>query len=260
MLNRPTVRVRYRFSELEACALKRASLRARSSFANAETIVENLKKGMFVLPCRSAPGLRLLRRSLTRRSRVARGGHRIAGSSGRAPWHAPEGNLSGASVGGRTMRPTRANLVLEGRPGDAPQACSCRCRAVLRAARGARVALRQRSTALQLHDGSKGCTLWLSARRGRRRPARSAGPRRCRSIKLAALVARLELRLRCVARCARVFFFRRVRFFSGSDKGPGSRSGLGLRRLPAGLRKHAQRCGKGWPAVSCSRRALYAVL
>ena len=31
------------------------------------------------------------------------GGHRI-GSSGRAPWHAPEGNLRGASVGGRTMR------------------------------------------------------------------------------------------------------------------------------------------------------------
>ena len=31
------------------------------------------------------------------------GGHRI-GSSGRAPWQAPEGNLSGASVGGRTMR------------------------------------------------------------------------------------------------------------------------------------------------------------
>ena len=80
MLNRPTVRVRYRFSELEACALKRASLRAPSSFANAETIVENLKKGMFVLPCRSAPGLRLLRRSLTRRSRVARGGHRIGSS------------------------------------------------------------------------------------------------------------------------------------------------------------------------------------
>ena len=53
MLNRPTVRVRYRFSELEACALKRASLRAPSSFANAETIVENQKKGMFVLPCRS---------------------------------------------------------------------------------------------------------------------------------------------------------------------------------------------------------------
>ena len=36
MLNRPTVRVQYRFSELEACALKRASLRAPSSFANAE--------------------------------------------------------------------------------------------------------------------------------------------------------------------------------------------------------------------------------
>ena len=257
MLNRPTVRVRYRFSELEACALKRASLRAPSSFANAETIVENLKKGMFVLPCRSAPGLRLLRRSLTRRSRVARGGHRI-GSSGRAPWHAPEGNLSGASVGGRTMRPTRANLVLEGRPEDAPQACSCpRCRAVLRAARGARVALRQRSTALQLHDGSKGCTLWLSARRGRRRPARSAGPRRCRS---SWLLWSRGWNSACVARCAQVFFFRRVRFFSGSDKGPGSRSGLGLRRLPAGLRKHAQRCGKGWPAVGCSRRALYAVL
>ena len=135
--------------------------------------------------------------------------------------------------------------------------CSCRCRAVLRAARGARVALRQRSTALQLHDGSKGCTLWLSARRGRRRPARSAGPRRCRS---SWLLWSRGWNSACVARCAQVFFFRRVRFFSGSDKGPGSRSGLGLRRLPAGLRKHAQRCGKGWPAVGCSRRALYAVL
>ena len=154
------------------------------------------------------------------------------------------------------MRPTRANLVLEGRPGDAPQACSCRCRAVLRAARGARVALRQRSTALQLHDGSKGCTLWLSARRGRRRPARSAGPRRCRS---SWLLWSRGWNSACVARCAQVFFFRRVRFFSGSDKGPGSRSGLGLRRLPAGLRKHAQRCGKGWPAVGCSRLAASAL-
>jgi len=50
MLNRPTVRVRYRFPELEACALKRASLRAPSSF---QQMVENQMKGMLVLPCRS---------------------------------------------------------------------------------------------------------------------------------------------------------------------------------------------------------------
>ena len=47
MLNRPTVRVQCRFSELEACALKRASLRAPSSFANAETIVENQMKSSY---------------------------------------------------------------------------------------------------------------------------------------------------------------------------------------------------------------------
>ena len=50
MLNRPTVRVRYRFPELEACALKRASLRAPSSF---QQIVENQMRGMLVLPSRS---------------------------------------------------------------------------------------------------------------------------------------------------------------------------------------------------------------
>ena len=44
MLNRPTVRVQCRFSELEACALKRASLRAPSSFQQI---------GMLVLPSRS---------------------------------------------------------------------------------------------------------------------------------------------------------------------------------------------------------------
>ena len=50
MLNRPTVRVRCRFPELEACALKRASLRAPSSF---QQIVENQMRGMLVLPSRS---------------------------------------------------------------------------------------------------------------------------------------------------------------------------------------------------------------
>ena len=59
--------------------------------------------------CKSSgsAALKVLPRPLPRRPDAplagGMGGYRI-GSSGRAPWHAPEGNLRGASVGGRTMR------------------------------------------------------------------------------------------------------------------------------------------------------------